>query len=770
MDSSVETRTEQAKEFSSASIRGPIVLRHRDERLAVDSDGSVAHLESVSERRLLFGRDALNLFKVQAGIKVRAQRPEWRFAITPRAITFSGRVLGALDITQTIGFLEGTLGMSRRALLRNAGTSALRVRLISLHDPTSANFRAEGDPWGSIGLNAFNRTGHVAMDEFADPPSARVIGSYPGPKSIFMSTDRAKVGDVLQSGEFPDPTTGLSGQVVLLLMHEFDLAPQESRSVNTVSVFNPSKLEEALSEFDRAAGPPAQALAKRPASACSNPIVASALGWARAGLEGAEFEVDLLERLESLPGLTYANPEAARRLIEGTKQLVRRDGSLPHSRASTEPGYLESALYAAYASEFGLLTGDKKLAKSLYSTLRKTATFLAGSAERDVLIAGPTAPQGWRRRLGRGFPSGEVAEVTLSVIAGLAAFSSLARIAGKSEDSARFREKAELMANSLGRRLVDESGYLALNVDSRGAVQKAETIDQAVGSYRYSLGRGVSSGIVHRLLDKDFETGFGPRTVPTSNRIFFNSSYGDGQLGGYWTRAALAHIILSYATDYAGIGSLGLQKVSKLVTEDVVGFGGVPGSFPRWIDLERRESKGRGSDQVSASRFVESVVRGELGLSRDKEGIRIDPPLSSNLAWLMVDGIWLGEQATVFVGRSAQGRFVLAKSSKVRVEGGESLSGYEPLSETDAAPFVATFYGPGQYVCAGNSSVRPVHTNVSFQPRDPGLLKHLSGHLEELDQRNLTWQRSASIRVSPKMTMELSLGPGEWKVFRVSTN
>ena len=132
--------------------------------------------------------------------------------------------------------------------------------------------------------------------------------------------------------------------------------------------------------------------------------------------------------------------------------------------------------------------------------------------------------------------------------------------------------------------------------------------------------QNLASSVVHRLLEKDFETGYGPRTVAGSNNLYFSPSYGEGQLGGYWTRAALSHAILAFLTGYPSIGSAQLEKVARLVHLDVERLGGMPGEIPYWIDTERRQIVGSGSDPVAASRFIEAVVFGEAGLSLGSQG------------------------------------------------------------------------------------------------------------------------------------------------------
>ena len=62
----------------------------------------------------------------------------------------------------------------------------------------------------------------------------------------------------------------------------------------------------------------------------------------------------------------------------------------------------------------------------------------------------------------------------------------------------------------------------------------------------------------------------------------------------------------------------------------------------------------------------------------------------------------------------------------------------------------------------------PTHGTVVFAPRGPELSTRLSASLDAYDPAKGTWSKVGSLRVLPKMTFEASLGPGEWKAFRLS--
>jgi hypothetical protein len=343
-----------------------------------------------------------------------------------------------------------------------------------------------------------------------------------------------------------------------------------------------------------------------------------------------------------------------------------------------------------------------------------------------------------------------------------------AEFLGKGDDAARFREKSELLTDGVRKRLVDSRGFLGLSADAAGRLRSEDTADMAVACYRNPALGSVASSAVRRLLERDFETDYGPRTVPTSNRMYFSGAYGEGQLGGCWTRAALAFACLSYAAGLPGIGSLSLEKASKLVYEDSIGLGGVPGEFPYWVDIEGREAHGDGSDPVAGARFVQAVVEGELGFSSAPAVPAFDPPATSAIKWVIARNLWTGEPVSLFVGRSAGRSFAFACCQRVELEGGRRFAKSEQVGVSPRSAHAISFHGPGQVVCVGSSSSAPMNAKVTVPGRSPGLVKRLSTPLEEFEPARGAWNRVGSLRVSPTMTFDAPLGPGGWKVYRIS--
>jgi hypothetical protein len=273
----------------------------------------------------------------------------------------------------------------------------------------------------------------------------------------------------------------------------------------------------------------------------------------------------------------------------------------------------------------------------------------------------------------------------------------------------------------------------------------------------------------HRLLEKDFDTKYGPRCVPTTNQVYFNPSYGEGQLGGVWPRAVLSDSLLCYRAGLAGVGSLAMLKVARLVAEDSVKLGGIPGMFPRWVDVDGGEAHGDEPDAVGAARFIEAVLEGELGLPAGAERGSLAPASTSGLAWVMAADIWVGDQTCVFLGRGGGKPHLFFSGAKAESKLGTKFAKGERLEVPMRGVHALMFHTPGQAICIGNSTPSQARFIVGFPPKAAELSKHLSATLEAYDPAKGTWSKVGGVRVSPTMSFEASVEASDWKAFRLST-
>lgn len=759
-----------SREVSSTSIKRSLFLAKGYDKLKLEPDSSCSWFFSKKIGKILYGKESLALFKFQAGVKIENSQRENTIRVSPSQITFSSRPFEGLVLSQTIRIHSGeSSGYSRVIRLANRSERHTRLRLITLHDPTSLNFRKEREPPGEIGVNAFNRGGHVVMDDVGDSTGVRVFGSHPSPSVIYMTREKQRVNDLIAAGELSEQTAGISGAIAILTQHDIDLFPSASFEIRMASLYNASRLEEALMEFNGLSEIADRTSAEtEPSFACSSPSLNFSFAWAKARLESIEQETDLLELLFSASALRTLRPGWLKTLLERVRSLQRRDGFLPHSLDPMKAGVLETCQFLIAGCEFVAIQGDKKLTRVMQPVLRRAADALVSASKGGLIACDPSLPQGWRRSLRSGYPSAIITEVNFAASRALKEYASFAYSLGKGVDSAKYREVSERILSSVNEKLRDqENGIIMLNIDSHGRQHKETTIDSAVAISYDSFDHNLASSVVHRLLDKDFETGYGPRTIPSSNPLYFSSSYGEGQLGGYSTRAALTHARLAYQSGYAGIGSMQLEKVAKLVHTDCERMGGVPGEFPYWVDPDRKVITSQGSDPVAAARLVDAVLYGELGLSFGSSRMELDPAENSRLRWLSAQKFYDGSYGSFFLGRERDR--VYSASTFQRYESRDTLKFVHcERAATNAALECFHFFGPTQLICAGNTSGSEASSSLSIPLKDSLLSKSLFAGVEELDPESGKWTLSEKVRSSGRLSLKVSVGPNSWKMLRIS--
>src|SRR5271155_2209113 len=138
-----ETFLGSSREFLNSQLKRGFFLSRGGLRLKVEPDSSLAYLDSTGTGRLLFGRGAAELFKVQAGIVVPLRQRELKVRIpSPTSVGFSSRPQDQIQGTPTTPLICGPpAGYPRRVRVTNPLAPAVHVRLLTLADPSSLNFR-----------------------------------------------------------------------------------------------------------------------------------------------------------------------------------------------------------------------------------------------------------------------------------------------------------------------------------------------------------------------------------------------------------------------------------------------------------------------------------------------------------------------------------------------------------------------------------------------------------------------------------------------------
>ena len=180
-----------ARELPASQLKRSVYLFRRDLRAKVETDGSSSWVYSAVARKLLFGRETVKVFKIESGVKIAVRPQDAMVRAAPASASFTSRGQERIQAAHSVRLLVGDCsGSIRTVRLMNRGDSVAKLRVLTLHDPTSLNYRKDRDPPGDIGVNAFNRQDQVVMDDVGDTTGVRVVGFSPRPSVIYMTKDR----------------------------------------------------------------------------------------------------------------------------------------------------------------------------------------------------------------------------------------------------------------------------------------------------------------------------------------------------------------------------------------------------------------------------------------------------------------------------------------------------------------------------------------------------------------------------------------------------
>src|SRR5579859_4792514 len=135
------------RELSASQLKRSVYLFRRDLRARVEPDASSSWVHSATARKLLFGRETAEVFKIQSGVKIPVRPQEAVLRATPASVSFAPRGQDKVQAAHSFRLVIGNCaGSARSVRITNRGEALAKLRVLTLHDPTSLNYRRERDP------------------------------------------------------------------------------------------------------------------------------------------------------------------------------------------------------------------------------------------------------------------------------------------------------------------------------------------------------------------------------------------------------------------------------------------------------------------------------------------------------------------------------------------------------------------------------------------------------------------------------------------------
>src|SRR5438105_6895498 len=122
------------REIPASQMKRSIYLFKRGLKAKVEPDGSSSWVHSTTARKLLFGREATEMFKIQSGVKITIKPQDMLVKATPGSVTHTARGQERIQSAQSVQlFVGGCEGSSRSVRVTNRGDAVAKVRILTLH-------------------------------------------------------------------------------------------------------------------------------------------------------------------------------------------------------------------------------------------------------------------------------------------------------------------------------------------------------------------------------------------------------------------------------------------------------------------------------------------------------------------------------------------------------------------------------------------------------------------------------------------------------------
>jgi hypothetical protein len=257
----------------------------------------------------------------------------------------------------------------------------------------------------------------------------------------------------------------------------------------------------------------------------------------------------------------------------------------------------------------------------------------------------------WRNIIPYYTLDGAVTEINAEAVYALEAAAMLCAVVGDSDHWDRYSGEAKRMREAMMDYLYnDDTGAFVLNYDQDGNYQDNFTADEIFPVLFGIADERQRRAILSRLLEADFVTAVGLRTISTADAWYF-PSYGFGLLGGIWPdltlwcAVALAHNgMADEAVHFLNITYAAMEGGSPRNT--------VPGEFAEWFDGGSLSNRGIYLSPWTGAKYLWAVAETVGGLNGYRTSGRphLAPLRPKGWQWVAAARVhWGGRRCTYVV-------------------------------------------------------------------------------------------------------------------------
>ena len=306
-------------------------------------------------------------------------------------------------------------------------------------------------------------------------------------------------------------------------------------------------------------------------------------------------------------------------------------------------------------------TRDDAWVRDLIPTVVKIADYILSQRDANGLVwcnakgVDMYGIASWRNIIPFYTLDGAVTEINAECVFALEAAATLCAVVEDREHWERFaREAASLREKMMAHLFNLDTGEFVLNYDKDGNYQDTFTADEIFPVLFGIANPEQRRAILQRLLEADFVTPVGLRTISTADSWYF-PSHGFGLLGGIWPDLTLWFAVALARNGFVDESALWLETIYATM-EEGARRNAVPGQFAEWFDGGSLTNRGMYLSPWTGAKYLWAVAETVGGIDGYRTSGR--PHLSPNLptGWSWSAGVRVrlgGERCTYVIDRTS---------------------------------------------------------------------------------------------------------------------
>jgi hypothetical protein len=299
-------------------------------------------------------------------------------------------------------------------------------------------------------------------------------------------------------------------------------------------------------------------------------------------------------------------------------------------------------------------TLDDAWLRGVYPLVRKIVDYLLSQRDANGLVwcrAGGVDMFGitsWRNIIPYYTLDGAVTEINAEAFFAVEAAAMIAAICDEKDDWQRWGAEATALREAMLSKLfnIDTSAFV-LNYDHEGNYQDNFTADEIFPVLFGVAGEAERRAILARLLEPDFTTPVGLRTISTADSWYF-PSHGFGLLGGIWPDLTLWFAV---ALARNGLHAEAVHWLEAIYASMESGAqrNTVPGQFAEWFDGGSLTNRGMYLSPWTGAKYLWAVAETVCGLDgyRTSGRLHLSPRVPPEWQWTAAARVhWGGRRHT----------------------------------------------------------------------------------------------------------------------------